>query len=66
MLLSNAGQAVVVDQKGKCLGILDIERLADVLKRLRSQAKKHYEDLAVRDAAALAANGASNGSGAGA
>ena len=60
MLLSNAGQAVVVDEKGRCQGILDIERLADVLKRLRSQAKKHYEALAVQEAADLA-----NGSGAG-
>ena len=51
MLLSNAGQAVVVDEKGRCLGILDIERLADVLKRLRGLAKKHYEDLAVQEAA---------------
>jgi hypothetical protein len=51
MLLSNAGQAVVVDEKGRCQGILDIERLADVLKRLRGKAKKHYEDLAVQEAA---------------
>jgi len=49
MLLSNAGQAVVVDEKGRCQGILDIERLADVLKRLRHQAKKHYEGLAARE-----------------
>ena len=64
MLLSNAGQAVVVDGKGRCQGILDIERLADVLKRLRGQAKKHYEQLAVQEAALSEANG-SNGSGAG-
>ncbi|MGB0114336.1 MAG: betaine/proline/choline family ABC transporter ATP-binding protein, partial [Ilumatobacteraceae bacterium] len=51
MLLSNAGQAVVIDEKGRYLGILDIEALADVLKRLRGQAKKHYEDLAVKEAA---------------
>jgi len=57
MLLSNAGQAVVVDGKGRCLGILDIERLAEVLKRLRSQARKHYEDLAVHEAQLNAANG---------
>jgi len=54
MLLSNAGQAVVVDDKGRCQGILDIERLADVLKRLRGQAKKHYEELAIQEAADLA------------
>jgi osmoprotectant transport system ATP-binding protein len=63
MLLSNAGQAVVVDDKGRCLGILDIERLADVLKRLRSQAKKHYEELAVQEAAEIA-KGAASGNGA--
>ena len=57
MLLSNAGQAVVVDGKGRCQGILDIEVLADVLKRLRSQAKKHYEELAVQEAALTASNG---------
>jgi osmoprotectant transport system ATP-binding protein len=54
MLLSNAGQAVVVDDKGRCQGILDIERLADVLKRLRSQAKKHYDDLAASETGAAA------------
>jgi osmoprotectant transport system ATP-binding protein len=64
MLLSNAGQAVVIDDKGRCQGILDIERLADVLKRLRSQAKKHYEELAVQEAADLA-SGSNNESGAG-
>ena len=63
MLLSNAGQAVVVDGRGRCQGILDISVLADVLKRLRSQAKKHYEQLAVQEAQLNAAGG--NGSGAG-
>ena len=61
MLLSNAGQAVVVDGKGRFQGILDIEVLADVLKRLRSQAKKHYEDLAVQEAALSASNGSGAG-----
>lgn len=61
MLLSNAGQAVVVDGKGRCQGILDIEVLADVLKRLRSQAKKHYEELAVQEAALTASNGSGAG-----
>ena len=64
MLLSNAGQAVVVDGKGRCQGILDIEVLADVLKRLRGQAKKHYEQLAVQEAELSGSNG-SNGSVAG-
>lgn len=43
MLLSNAGQAAVVDRDGKYLGIVDIGVLADVLKRMRSSARKHYE-----------------------
>jgi osmoprotectant transport system ATP-binding protein len=51
MLLSNAGQAVVVDKDDRFVGIVDIEQLADVLKRLRAQAKKHYETLAATDAA---------------
>ena len=64
MLLSNAGQAVVVDENGRCLGILDIELLADVLKRLRSQAKKHYEELAIQEAAVMDSSiGSTNGSG---
>ncbi len=61
MLLSNAGQAVVVDGKGRCQGILDIAVLADVLKRLRNQAKKHYEELAVQEAALSASNGSGAG-----
>ena len=61
MLLSNAGQAVVVDGRGRCLGILDIERLADVLKRLRGQAKKHYEQLAVQEAEINRSNGSEAG-----
>lgn len=64
MLLSNAGQAVVVDSKGCCQGILDIERIADVLKRLRSQAKKHYDELAVHEAE-LDGSNISSGSGVG-
>jgi osmoprotectant transport system ATP-binding protein len=50
MLLSNAGQAVIVDKDDKYQGIVDIEQLADVLKTLRSQAKKHYETLAAAEA----------------
>lgn len=49
MLLSNAGQACVVDNQGRFLGILDVERLADVLKRMRAEAKKHYDLLAVEN-----------------
>lgn len=49
MLLSNAGQACVVDNQGRFLGILDVERLADVLKRMRAEAKKHYDLLALEN-----------------
>ncbi len=46
LLMSNSGQAPVVDDNGAYLGIVDVEVLADVLKRMRAQARKHYEDLA--------------------
>jgi osmoprotectant transport system ATP-binding protein len=54
LLMSNAGTAVVVDHRDHYLGILDITQLADVLKRMRAEAKKHYDQL---EAAAPAANG---------
>jgi osmoprotectant transport system ATP-binding protein len=46
LLMSNAGQAPVVDDHGAYQGIVDVEVLADVLKRMRAQARKHYEELA--------------------
>ena len=46
LLLSNAGQAVVVDERGRYQGIVDVDCLADVLKRMRAEAKKHYDQLA--------------------
>ncbi len=49
MLLSNAGQACVVDGQGKFEGIIDIDTLADVLRRMRAAAKKHYDDLATAE-----------------
>jgi osmoprotectant transport system ATP-binding protein len=54
LLMSNAGTAVVVDPQGRYLGILDITQLADVLKRMRAEAKKHYDRL---EAAAPTPNG---------
>ena len=48
LLLSNAGQACVVDHDGRFQGILDIENLTEVLKRLREDARSHYEQLANR------------------
>ncbi len=49
MLLSNAGQACVVDGQGRFQGIVDIDTLAQVLRRLRASAKKHYDDLAATE-----------------
>ncbi|MGV3760690.1 MAG: ABC transporter ATP-binding protein [Actinomycetota bacterium] len=46
LLLSNAGQAVVVDERGRYQGIVDVDRLADVLKRMRADAKRHYDSMA--------------------
>jgi len=44
LLMSNAGQVSVVDGDGAYQGIVDIEVLADVLKGMRSAARRHYED----------------------
>lgn len=46
MLVSNAGCACVVDGAGRYHGVVDIDTLTDVLRRLRASAKKHYDDLA--------------------
>ncbi len=46
LLMSNAGQATVIDDDGAYLGIVDVSVLADVLKRMRAQARKHYDELA--------------------
>ncbi len=50
MLLSNAGCACVVDGSGKLEGIVDIDTLADVLRRMRAAAKQHYDELAAAGA----------------
>lgn len=55
LLMSNAGQAVVVDNRERYLGIVGIESLADVLKRMRSDAKKHYDQLAAQQSGEIAA-----------
>ncbi len=44
MLTSNAGQTVVIDDDGRYQGILDIEQLTEVLRRMRASAKKHYDE----------------------
>jgi osmoprotectant transport system ATP-binding protein len=45
MLLSNAGQAVVVDGKGTYQGVIAVETLTDVIRNMRSAAQRHYEEL---------------------
>ena len=50
MLLSNAGCACVVDGQGAFQGVIDIDTLTDVLKRMRAAAKKHYDALAASEA----------------
>jgi osmoprotectant transport system ATP-binding protein len=52
LLMSNAGQAVVVDEHGRYQGIIDVGTLADVLKRMRADAQKHYDQLAADEAMA--------------
>ena len=49
LLMSNAGQAVVIDEHRRYQGIVDVGSLADVLKRMRADAQKHYEQLAGDD-----------------
>ena len=61
ILMSNAGQAVVVDDDDRFYGILDVATLADVLKRMRADAKKHYEDLAAQARRAGAHHGNGDG-----
>jgi osmoprotectant transport system ATP-binding protein len=55
LLMSNAGQAVVVDEHRRYQGIVDVGSLADVLKRMRADAQKHYELLAADEALARGA-----------
>jgi osmoprotectant transport system ATP-binding protein len=61
ILMSNAGQAVVVDGDDRFHGILDVATLADVLKRMREDAKKHYENLAAQGIGAGAHHGNGDG-----
>ncbi|MDY7105811.1 MAG: ABC transporter ATP-binding protein [Actinomycetota bacterium] len=43
MLNSSVGCAVVVDPKGIHQGVIEIDVLTDVISRMRSEAKKHYD-----------------------
>ena len=42
MLLSNAGCTVCVDGRGRYLGVIELETLMAVLRRMRSEAQAHY------------------------
>ena len=44
MLTSMAGCACVIDKRGSLQGVVEIEALTDVIRRLRSNARKHYEE----------------------
>jgi CBS domain-containing protein len=44
MLTSMAGCACVIDKRGSLQGVVEIEALTDVIRRLRANARKHYED----------------------
>jgi len=43
MLGSSTGCAVVVDAQGRFEGVVEIEALTEVIARLRTEAKAHYE-----------------------
>ena len=45
MLLSNSGCAVAVDSHGAYAGVLELETLITVLRRMRAEAHAHYERL---------------------
>lgn len=45
MLDSNAGQVIVVDTDGSYTGVVDLEALISSIRRMRSDAKEHYEKL---------------------
>jgi osmoprotectant transport system ATP-binding protein len=42
MLLSNAGCTVCVDGRGRYLGVIELETLMAVLRRMRTEAQAHY------------------------
>ena len=44
MLTSMAGCACVIDKRGALQGVVEIEALTDVIRRLRTNARKHYEE----------------------
>ena len=45
MITSSVGQAVVVDRAGEYAGVVQIEQLTEVIRRMRAEAKAHYDRL---------------------
>ena len=45
MLNSSTGASVVVDKRGRYLGVVEIRQLVEVIRELRTEAKEHYEAL---------------------
>jgi osmoprotectant transport system ATP-binding protein len=43
MLKSSTGKACIVDQRGRYRGVVEIGHLTEVIRRLRAEAKAHYE-----------------------
>jgi osmoprotectant transport system ATP-binding protein len=49
MLSSNAGTCVVIDGRGVFQGVIAAETLTGAVARMRAEAKRHYEELAVEE-----------------
>ncbi|MEX0592225.1 MAG: ABC transporter ATP-binding protein [Nitriliruptoraceae bacterium] len=45
MITSSAAQAVVIDHDGTYRGVVQIELLTEAIRRMRSDARRHYEQL---------------------
>jgi osmoprotectant transport system ATP-binding protein len=45
MITSSAAQAIIVDQRGRYLGVIQIDLLTEAIGRMRREAQAHYEEL---------------------
>ena len=45
MLRTSSGTCPVVDNRGHFRGVVEINDLTEVIRRLRSEAKEHYDSL---------------------
>lgn len=52
MITSSAAQAVIVDPKGRFLGVIQIDLLTEVIARMRREAQSHYQELVANRKAA--------------